>query len=396
MEQLLLASQHEATGRLSDHGEPVMRRAQAPHVVHVLPGFGIGGMELRTASIINAMAAAFRHTIVALKDERSAMHALSPDVRVCVSSCPPAKLGPLPLRSHLRELRPDLLLTYNWGAFNAVMGCAWTPFCPVIHHECGLTAEEHKRLTRRRALLRRLFLPRIHKTITVSQALRELLIGQAGIPEAKVRFIRSGVDTARFHSGRCWDWRRSIGVGDDTVLYGFVGHFRPEKNLILLLTAFAEANVTNSKLVLIGEGPLRERIENIAADLGIRDRVVFAGAVDDPAPYFRELDVFTMSSITEQTPNALLQAMASGLPCVCTNVGDTAEILGSRKWVFDAEDRRGYVEALRAFASSPRLRLDYGTANRIRCESEYSFANMVEAYKREYCNALARPEAAAI
>jgi glycosyltransferase involved in cell wall biosynthesis len=126
--------------------------------------------------------------------------------------------------------------------------------------------------------------------------------------------------------------------------------------------------------------------------LGIVGRVVFAGQVPDPQPWLRVLDVFVMSSATEQTPNALLEAMACGLPAICTDVGDCAEILGLPGWpaVVAPGDLPAYVDALRAFAGDRELRQARGTANRERVVSLYSSERMIREYAAMYYAAAGR------
>jgi glycosyltransferase involved in cell wall biosynthesis len=98
------------------------------------------------------------------------------------------------------------------------------------------------------------------------------------------------------------------------------------------------------------------------------------------------MDVFVMSSATEQTPNALLEAMACGLPAICTDVGDCADILGvsGPPEVVPTGDLAAYVEALRAFAGNRELRLAQGAANRQRVVTLYSSERMIQEYAALY------------
>ena len=119
--------------------------------------------------------------------------------------------------------------------------------------------------------------------------------------------------------------RQQWGIDDETVVYGFAGGLRGEKNLHLLLKAFGEAALPdNSHLALVGDGPDRAELEQLAARLGIGPRVSFRGHASDMSQVMPAFDVFVMSSRTEQTPNALLEAMACGLPVIATDVGDCA------------------------------------------------------------------------
>jgi glycosyltransferase involved in cell wall biosynthesis len=184
-------------------------------------------------------------------------------------------------------------------------------------------------------------------------------------------------------------WREEAGAGRDELLFGFLGALRPEKNLELLLRGFALANIANARLALIGDGPCRPGLERLAAELGIGGRVIFAGRADQPALALPALDVFAMSSSTEQMSNAMLEAMATGLPVVTTNVGDSRELLGKEGGVVTpAGDLGGYASALRAMAESAPLRRQAGAANRRRAVAEYSNERMVRAYEALYREAV--------
>jgi glycosyltransferase involved in cell wall biosynthesis len=358
-----------------------------PHLVHVFPSFDFGGMELRMSSIINALGSELRHTIVPLNGCSNAARLLNRDLDVAVLHQTRGHWGPLRLRAYIRSLNPDLLLTYNWGAFDAVIGMAMSPFCPVLHNECGFAVEESTRIKQRRALIRRMFLPRVRRTIVVSRTLLRLLTEQVRLKPTNVRLIRTGVDTDAFHPRRNIHWRHSQNISDDTVVFGFVGRLSPEKDLSHLLTLFATAQMPNTRLVFVGDGSGRTQLNDAAERLRIRSRIVFVGHVDNPAPYFNAFDAFVMHSVTEQTSNSLLQAMASGLPCLCTNVGDTRDILGDPRFVFDCHDADGYRSALQNLAASSELRLSAGVANRRRCIEEFPFSRMVNEYRDEYWSA---------
>ena len=125
-----------------------------------------------------------------------------------------------------------------------------------------------------------------------------------------------------------------------------MGVLRAEKNLPLLLRAFVEARIPNSKIVLVGDGPERPVLEQSVQDQGLAHRVIFTGRVPDPLTVLAALDVFVLSSCTEQTSNALLEAMACGLPAIATDVGDSSEVLGDSgpPVIVPSEDVQAYSE----------------------------------------------------
>lgn len=365
-----------------------------PKLLHVFPTFEPGGTQLRMCSILNALGDQYRHEILAVDGNYQAASRLAPGLERRLLEPPPRSgpLGyPLALRRLVKASAPDLLLTYNWGAMDAVIGSCWWGPCPIVHNECGFSDEEAFRFKYRRVLARRILLRRVYLTVLVSSRLRELAARVFRLPPSKLRFIRTGVDTRRFRPGRNPELRARLGAAPEDLLFGYVGGLRPEKNLGLLLRAFAAARVERARLALVGDGPMRGELKELAGGLGILPAVCFAGRAEDAAPYWNALDVFLLSSNTEQTSNALLEAMASGLPAAATRVGDNAEVLDPRQseLLTPPGDVDAFREAVRRLASDAALRRELGAANRRRCESLYSFEGMVKGYDAVYREALA-------
>ena len=359
------------------------------HFLHIFPNFAPGGMELRVTRIVNGIGPSVRHTILALRGNCDAREYIDRRIRVEYLA-PPARAHFIPyvceLRNIVRRHNPDLLLTYNWGAIDAVLGAWMSGFAPILHHECGFGSEEAITLKLRRVLARRVLLRRAFAVAVTSRTLRDISIHRFKLPPGKVRWIRTGVDGERFRPGRSRDWRQQAGVRGDELLFGFVGGLRPEKNLRLLLRAFAAARIPNSRLALVGEGDDRLLLEQLAREEGIAGRVLLPGRVSDPGVCLAAFDVFVLSSCTEQTSNALLEAMACGLPAVSTNVGDSRELLGDAgpPVIVPSGDLHAFTGALTALAQSPELRARLGTANRQRCLEHYSLERMVREYGALY------------
>lgn len=361
--------------------------SQRPHYFHVFPGFGCGGTQLRVVRILNGIGDRARHTILALDGETGAAGRIDAGVRAAMVVAP-ARGGwyALRLRRTIAAHRPDLLLSYNWGSMEAVIGACLGPLCPVVHNECGFGADEAASLKYRRVLTRYVLLNRVHTTVVTSRAMLAVCRESFKLAAEKVRWIRTGVDTGVFHPGLPQNWRAEIGAAAaGELVIGFLGGLRPEKNLELLLRGFTAAGIPHARLALIGEGPCRPALEQLAAELGIAERVRFAGRAGRPELCLAGLDVFAMSSATEQTSNAMLEAMATGLPVVTTDVGDSRELLtGEGGEVTLPGDVQAYAVALRRLAASEELRRRAGAANRKRAVEEYSNERMVRAYAGLY------------
>jgi glycosyltransferase involved in cell wall biosynthesis len=367
------------------------------HLCHILASFDPGGFELRTVGLMNALGGRVRHTIVATNGAYGAAERIRPDVSIEILPPPPGKgrlSYALPLARLLRRVQPDLVLTYNWGAIDGVLAALIARVCPVLHAEDGFGPEEAHALKMRRVLMRRLLLKGVYATVVPSRVLMNIARDRFGVPPAKLIYIPNGVDTDRFRPGLDRRWRRAHGIPDDAVLCGTVGRLRPEKNLELLLRAFARAGSSSLRLAIAGDGPDRTDLERQAHALDLDGRVVFAGNLTDPVPFYRALDFFVMSSVTEQMPVALLEAMACGLPVLATDVGDIREMLNgcaTPGTLVPSSDLEAYVSGLMKLASDLNLRAELGSKNRQTVLDRYTAKRMVARYRATYEAAMRRP-----
>lgn len=361
-----------------------------PEFLHVFSTFAPGGPQVRTIQIMNALPELARHSIVAMDGVTSAASLIQPQVDHRILPAPP-KAGMLETAPRMRKLiaetRPALILTYNWGAIDTVLAAALSPGTRLIHAEDGFGSDEAVALKKRRVLIRRILLRTASVTVVPSITLERIARERYAVPPKRLVYIPNGIDLERFQPGHS-DIRERLGFTQEQVLFGYVGHLRAEKNLPLLIEAFAAANLDQGRLILVGEGPVRSQLETLIASRGIEDRVVMVGAISDPAPWYRAFDVFTLSSATEQMPIALLEAMASGSAAICTDVGDCAAMLGTRKSPAIVPPGRvdTYAAAMRQFAMVPAIRRDRGLTNRKLCEQNHSFAEMVSRYRELYLN----------
>jgi glycosyltransferase involved in cell wall biosynthesis len=354
------------------------------HAVHVFSTFLPGGPQVRTANLINRLGRDWRHTIFAMDGRFGTESRIDRDLDIRTHALPPRKNG-ISVAKTVRSLSPDLLITYNWGAIEVTAAAAIWRFCPVIHAEDGFGADEADGPKRRRALARRLFLNRIYMTVVPSHTLLNIARRAYSLKPDKVRLIVNGVDTARFQPGRDNSVRRGLGLNEDDVLFGFVGHLRKEKNLQMLLRAFRTASRPGDVLALVGDGPLRGELDCLSRELGIGERVRFLGHDEDTSKYYAAMDVFVMSSVTEQMPIALLEAMASGVAAVCTDAGDTAAMLAER--CPSPADLDGYTAALRSVRDDAGLRASLAGKNRNRAVEFYSLDRMIGEYAELYSSA---------
>ena len=365
-----------------------------PHLCHVFPAFGHGGPEVRTAILIGASADQFRHTVVSLNGELSGQSRVSnhEDVRFLEATTDGRSPGVRALSRLLGEIRPDLTLTYGWGGTDAIAAARLAGLRKIIHGEDGFLPDEANGQKFKRVLARRVLMRFASCLVCPSRNLVRIARRVWWLPQRKIVYLPNGVDTRRFTPGTAPELRERLGFRPGEVVIGTVGHLRAEKNQGRLLEAFAAVcRDRPAKLLLLGDGPLREDLAQRVQQLGLQGRVVFTGVVKDPSEHYRAMDVFALSSDTEQMPLALLEAMACGLPAVSTSVGDVADMVSpaNRSRVTPLGREEEYAGALRGLVDSPELRLNLGRENRQRCVEEYDLGTSVEAYFRLYRAVLA-------
>ncbi|MGC9268578.1 glycosyltransferase [Acidiphilium sp.] len=340
-------------------------------ILHVFPSFAAGGAQMRMTALANGYGARFSHAIVALDGDISCRDRLDPSLDVSFPAIQ-AMTGGLASRLRgiaqvLRRLRPDLLITSNWGAIEWAIAHQLTMRGRHIHTEDGFGRDERDRQIPRRVLTRRLVL-RGSEVIVPSQTLYDTATRVWRLPAARLHYIPNGIDLARFSP--------ADGVPAGMAVVGCVAALRPEKNVGRLIRAGAIARRDQMfQLTILGDGPERGALEALAAEAGLAVR--FAGAVADPAPLYRAFSVFALSSDTEQMPLSVMEAMACGLPVVATDVGDIARMVAPENRAFlTPRDDQALGAALAALLADPARAAAIGQANRRRAEAQFDFTAM--------------------
>jgi glycosyltransferase involved in cell wall biosynthesis len=348
--------------------------------VHVFATFGAGGPQIRAAQLMAHLGTAFRHVVMAMDGRFEAQAQVAPAVSVDYVP-PPPRAGFLATRraqrAWLAGLRPDLVLTYNWGAIESV-AAARSLGLPLVHHEDGFLPDESQRRLRRRSWLR-WWLLRGTSVVVPSAVLQRIAVQEWGLAAARVHLLANGVDLQRFRP------RPAISAP----VLGTVGGLRPEKDHGNLLAALAQLPEV-VRLRIVGGGALADELRATASRLGVADRVEWVGPVADTAPHYGTFAVFVLSSRTEQMPIAMLEAMASGLAVVATDVGDVRAILpdAAAAVVVPREDANALATALRRVLDDAGLRARLGTANRAVAEARYEMRRCLDRFAAVYSSVL--------
>ncbi len=360
------------------------------HLLHVFATLEVGGPQTRFIKLASGLGRKYRHTLVAADGNTACLSRLDPAVDATALALDirksrwPSPRNLMTLRRLLGDRRPDLLVSYNWGAIEAPLANRLWPGCPTLHFEDGFGPDETATTQfRRRIWFRRLALGGTTRIVVPSRLLERIITQVWRIDPARVLYVPNGVDCARFaaepdpalipgYAG----WRPALVIGS-------VGRLAAVKNFRKLIRAVAAlARTLPVGLVLVGDGPERPALEAEARALGIADRVLLTGRIDRPEAVLGLFDVYALSSDTEQMPLSLLEAMAAGLPVAATDVGDVKDMVAAenRPLVVDPADPAGFVAGLARLLTDADMRRRLGEANRRHVRSEFDESAMITAY----------------
>lgn len=338
-------------------------------LLHVFPGFALGGIQARFLVLARAFAGEFEHFVVATD---GAWSALDPETE---ATCLIRRV-PMPVARHtswgnlrcirrtIRDIAPDALFTYNWGAMDWVLANHW-PGIPHVHAEDGFGPDEADRRLLRRNLLRALALRAARaRVVTASHTLLEIGLREWRLPRQRIEFICNGIEPANYRPRPAGMSSRFARRPNELVI-GTVSGLRPEKRIDRLVETVARlAPDFPVHLVIAGRGSEEAALRRRVGELGLEDVVTFLGFVDRPMTLYPDFDVFALLSDTEQLPIVILEAMAAGLPVLATDVGDVSRIVSAANAPFVVPRQVEAADAaLRALLSDRVLRASVGAAN---------------------------------
>ncbi|WP_370174690.1 glycosyltransferase family 4 protein [Sphingobium abikonense] len=347
---------------------------------------------------MNIWGAKARHSIMSADPSAmGARDAIDPGIDVTYPDGP--SFAGKPGRARYREIRAflkgfDLVLTYNWGAMDAVMahrlgGGTAKGLPPLIHHEDGFNADEAEGLKIKRNLFRRIALQRAYGLVVPSVVLEGIARTVWRQPADRLHLIRNGIDVARYAAPPMTDAIPGLVRTPGKLLVGTLAGLRAVKNIPRLVRAVA-AHKDRLQLVVVGEGPEREAILAEAEAHGLQD-MHMAGFLDRPWRFVGLFDMFALSSDSEQFPISLVEAMAAGLPAASMDVGDVANMVAPENRPFVVRDEQGLSHALGQLAADAGLRSRLGAANQARAARDFAEETMVNGYASLYGEALASP-----
>jgi L-malate glycosyltransferase len=363
--------------------------SESPTVIQVVLSLSPGGTERLVVELARRLQPSFGMAVCCLDSPGSWAHLLT-DRGIPVIA--------LNRRPGFRPLLGRAIAQFAADRRATVMHCHhYSPFVygtlARLWRRSGMVFTEHGRLnddrpSKRRKLANRLFDRAPARIFAVSSDLRTFMI-EEGFSREHVDVIRNGIDLGPLPSaGSRVDARSRLGISHDEFVIGAIGRLDPVKSLETLIDAMPlmTRGGRRVRLVLIGEGPERDRLEAHVAAAGASGAVTFTGHRSDVRELLPALDVYVNCSVFEGISLTILEAMAAQLPVVASRVGGTPEVVvdGECGYLVEPRDPRALAGAVSNLRDHPELGLAFGRAARARVEKHFSIDRMVQQYADVY------------
>lgn len=334
---------------------------------------------------------AFQTEIVCLERVGEFARRLRRDVEVCCLNKPDGASvrAILTLANWIRKSRPDVIHTHNLGPLlYAILArfCAFSRV-PILHGEHGMFRTEER--GRKYRIMRQLLYRGCRRIHSVSVSLRAYIC-ELGFPTGNMIAVLNGVDCNRFRPSDDKDRvRREIGLPPEGPVIGMVGRLVETKRHLLMLKAFEEIALQNQGacLLIVGDGgDFRNAVLGAIEKHPNRERIFRVGHQDDPLSYYQSMDLLAMPSDAEGLSNALLEAMACGVPAVASPSCGAGEVIesGTNGVLRNMGSADDLAEVVLETLEDPKNLTSLGKQARETAEESFSLEFMVERYANLY------------
>jgi len=384
-----------------------LKKKTPPLIAHIIFRLGVGGLENGLVNLINQMPVEkYRHAIICLKDSTDFRKRLKrKDVAIySLNKKEGHDIGAFfRLYKLLRTIQPDIVHTRNLAAIECQLPAWFAGVKHRVHGEHGWDVFDPDGNNVKYQLLRRLLKPLIHQFIPLSLHLQRYLNEKIRVTDNKITRICNGVDTTKFYplngaKKRLVDC--PFALQSNELVIGTVGRMHGVKDQITLVNAYIvllrknQEFIGSVKLIIVGEGPLRDEALQLLRREQLDHEAWLPGERKDIAEIMRNFDLFVLPSQAEGISNTILEAMATGLPVIATEVGGNPELVqqdvtGS---LVAKADPEALAETLLHYMLDKDKRQQQGNNGLQRILSEFSLNAMVKQYTNVYDELVCRDQ----
>lgn len=361
----------------------------------VVNNLDVGGLEKVVLSLLGSLdPARFEVSLACLKGEGKLFSdALVPPERRLVlqsdrvKSFGVVKVDPftlLALRKFFREMRVDIVHAHNFGPLiygglaARSLGRARPRVVYSEHNQVNSASERDLKKFR-------LYVRLADQIVAVSEDLQRILEGKLSVTRP-VRVIHNGIDDARFATASGTRVREELGIAPDEIVIGTAVVLSKQKGITYLVEAAKEVTrrVPKARIVVAGDGPLRQELMAQAEAAGLGSRMLFPGYRRDIPDLLASFDIYVLSSLWEGLPLALLEALRLGKPIVCTSVGGNPEVIedGVHGYLVPPKDPAKLADRLVRVAEDAPMRERIKTSSPARFHEHFSLAAMTEQHEQ--------------
>jgi len=381
-------------------------------VLHVVHSLEVGGLENGVVNLINRLDPnRFEQIILCLtRSGRLATRIKQQGVRILEmgQSDDGFRLPLAKLIKVFRGVAPHLVHTRGWSTVDAVFAARLAGVPRLVHGEHGRDWKDTEGESWKRIQFRRLIGLMVHRYVVVCDFFRRWLQETCRVRNEKIVHIPNGVDTTKFspleatpcaqrlppsaqslaQSTELRTLRWQLGLPGKGPLVGTVGRLDPVKDFATLLRGFAAVrnHFPEVTLVVVGDGPSRSELTQLANDLGLGLYVHWLRERDDVPSLLRCFDLFVQTSLFEGMSNTILEAMSTGLPIIATQTGGNGELVtgGENGVLIPVGDPQALAKALAGYLENPELRQLHGQQSRERALHRFDLSLMASRYTALY------------
>jgi sugar transferase (PEP-CTERM/EpsH1 system associated) len=369
--------------------------AASLRVLHVIDRLDMGGTEYVILKVMNGLPPQeFEHRVCAARGYNETLpHLQKMQDQIVVAGSNESKFQLLLFRlaAIMRDFRPHIVHSRNWGSIEAIPAARLAGVPVAIHSEHGYIPDMLAGLPARQRIIRCGAYAMADAVFCVTEELRNFHARQAWLAPERIQVLHNGVDTERYSPLPALRRavRERLQIAPNSLVLGIVSRLVPIKDHATLFRA-AERLATHKidvRVVVAGTGPERERLDAIVNNSPVlKGRVSFVGATENVPEILNALDVFVLPSLMEGMSNTILEAMSCALPVAATRVGGNPDLVqeGRSGVLFAPGDDAHLAGQLELLAANEELRRDYGAAGRRRVLEEFSLDKMLAAYRQLY------------